>query len=151
VSYDISFWKQERPLGIPPAEIYGALCRGEPVPGLAKLPVDQILQRLNQVFPAFDPSERFPLVRTSKGSIEFSWSDQHFRFDLRGICGECQKLADLMREFDCPMYDPQENRRYDAEQGMGLGVAPRFEVPPTSEQAERIIAEALANLHGGRP
>ncbi len=151
MSYDINFWKQERALGIPSADIYGALCNGERVPGLAKLPVGQILQRLKQVFPAFDPSEQFPLVRTSRGSIEFHWSDQHFRFDLRGICSECYKLVDVMREFECPMYDPQEDRRYDAQQGTALGDAPNFEDPPTREEAERIIAEALAKLQAGRP
>jgi hypothetical protein len=150
VSYDINFWKQEHPLVIPPVEIYRALCRGEAVTGLAILPVDQILQRLTQVFPSFDPANQFPLVRTSNGSIEFWWSQQHFRFDLRGICGECQNLVNVMREFECPMYDPQVNRRYDAQQGMALGDAPKFEDPPTPEQAERIIAEALAKLQGGR-
>jgi hypothetical protein len=62
------------------------------------------------------------------GSIEFSWSDQHFRFDLRGSCGECQKLLDVMREFECPMYDPQEDQR---------------------EEASHEIAEPAASPNGG--
>lgn len=69
VSCDINFWKQERPLGRPPVEIYRALCSGEPVTGLANLPVDQVLQRLKQVFPAFDRTKQFPFVRTPIGSL----------------------------------------------------------------------------------
>ena len=117
MSYDISFWKQERPLSLSAQEIYERLSGGdEVVEGLAKLPVPQIHLRLKEAFPEFDPAESFPTVRIPRGSIEFSWSDYHFRFDIRGeIGGECQQLVNIMADFDCPMYDPQEGRRYDSE------------------------------------
>ena len=125
MSYDINFWRQERPLAAPPEDIYAKLCDGEPVPGLRTLPKAEVLARIKQVFPAFDPSESFPLIGTADGSIEVSWSDQHFRFDLHGESeSAAQKLADIMREFDCPMYDPQINTRYDADNGMSVGEAP---------------------------
>jgi hypothetical protein len=147
MSYDINFWKQERPLSLSPEEIYGKLCKGEAVEGLVKLPVAQIHARLKQTFPEFEPEE-FSIVRTPAGSIEFSWSDYHFRFDIRGICGECQKLVDVMREFGCPMYDPQENKRYDSRGGTGLGDAPKFEdaTPEQKAEMERIKREALAQF-----
>lgn len=120
--------------------------------GLAKLPVDEILARVKLAFPDFDPSESFPLARTSEGSIEFSWSDQHFRFDIRGICGDCQKLVDIMTDFDCPMYDPQEGKRYDAQDGTGLGEKPTFvdTTPEQKAEIERLRAEFLAKV-GGPP
>jgi len=148
MSYDINFWKQERPLTLSPEDVYKKLCNGEPVQGLAKLPVEQIHTKLKQAFPEFDPTEQFSTVQTSEGSIEFSWSDRHFRFDIRGICGECQKLVDVMKEFDCPMYDPQDNKRYDAQGGMALGGAPKFEDPTPEEKVEweRVRRETLAKF-----
>ena len=146
MSYDINFWKQERPLALSAQEIYERLNKKEPVEGLAKLPVDEILARLKTAFPDFDPSESFPLARTSEGSIEFFWSDQHFRFDIRGICGDCQMLVDIMTDFDCPMYDPQEGKRHDSQNGTALGEKPTFEdtTPEQRAEIERIKAEAFA-------
>lgn len=149
MSYDINFWKQERTLNLSPEQIYGELCKGEAVEGLAKLPLDQIHARLEQVFPDYE-AQMWSTVQTSEGSIEFSWSEYHFRLDIRGICGECQKLVEVMREFGCPMYDPQVNRRYDSEGGTALGDAPKFEdiTPEQKAEIERIKREALAMFSG---
>ncbi len=149
MSYDINFWKQERELNLSPEQIYGELCRGETVEGLARLPLDQIHDRLQQAFPDYEAEEEC-IVQTSEGSIEFSWSDYHFRFDIRGVCGDCQKLVDVMREFGCPMYDPQLNKRYDSEGGTALGDAPKFEdtSPEENAEIERIKRETLAMLIG---
>jgi hypothetical protein len=150
LSYDINFWKQQRPLALSAQEIYERLNKKEPVEGLAKLPVDEILARLKAAFPDFDPAESFPLARTSEGSIEFFWSDQHFRFDIRGICGDCQKLVDIMSEFGCPMYDPQEGKRHDSQGGTALGEKPKFEdtTPEQKAEMERIKAEFLGKMTG---
>lgn len=101
MSYDINFWKQERPLSLGAEEIYGHLCRGEPVDGLARLPVDSILGRLQQQFPKFDPKSEFPDVELENGNIEFGWSDQHFRFDLRGEVPAADRnaLVRIMHDF----------------------------------------------------
>jgi len=152
MSYDITFWKQQRPLELPPQDIYLKVLRNEPVNGLEKLPVDQVLGRLKSAFPDFDPAEDFPLARTSQGSIEFSWSDYHFRFDLRGICGDCQKLVDIMGEFNCPMYDPQQGKRYDLSHGIALGETPPFEdtTPEQRAEMERMLASALSQFEPGK-
>ena len=150
MSYDINFWKLQHPLDLTPEQIYGRLCKREPVEGLAKLPVDQILERLKQAYPDFDPTESFPMARTCEGSIEFGWSDQHFRFDIRGICGDCQKAVDIMTEFGCPMYDPQLNKRHDADNGMTLVKPEKFEdaTPEQKAEMERLKAEFLAKVEG---
>ena len=152
MSYDINFWKQERPLELSPQEVYERLSSRQLVDGLAKLPVDEILARLKEAYPDFDPAESFPLARTSEGSIEFSWSDYHFRFDIRGVCGDCQKLVDIMTDFGCPMYDPQLGKRYDADNGMALGERQVFEdtSPEQKAELERLKAEFLAGLSGSQ-
>ena len=150
MSYDVNFWKQERPLSLSAQEIYERLSGGEAVvEGLAKLPVPRIHERLKQAFPDFDLSESVPVVRIARGSVEISWSDHHFRFDIRGEIGsDCQRLVEIMADFDCPMYDPQVGRRYDSEDGTALGKRPTFEdqTPEQREQFERLKAEALAKI-----
>jgi hypothetical protein len=149
MSCDINFWKLERPLILSAQEIYTRLCDGEEVEGLAILPVEDILAKLKEAFPDFDPSENYPLVQTSEGTIEFSWSNKRFRFDLRGICSDCQKLVDIMTDFGCPMYDPQEDKRYDSMNGTALGDSPpKFEDMTLEQKAEieRIKREFLAKI-----
>jgi hypothetical protein len=154
MSYDINFWKQERPLDLGAQEIYKRLSAGDSVDGLASLPVERILAELREAFPAFDPTEKFPLVSIGDGSIEFIWSVQHFRFDLRGDVGaEHQNLlVQIMAEHGCPMYDPQLGKRYDADDGTKLGELPAFEDPTPEQKAEieRIKQEFMAKLEGKR-
>ena len=110
MSYDINFWKQDKPLDLSAQEIYERLSERQPVEGLVKLPVDEILDRLTVAFPDFHRKESFPTARTSEGSVEFIWSDYNFRFDIRGgICADCQKLVDIMADYGCPMYDPRSS------------------------------------------
>lgn len=152
MSYDINFWKQERPLDLSAQQIYERLSRQEPVEGLAKLPVETILGELREAFPTFDPTEKFPLVSLDEGSIEFFWSDQFFRFDLRGEIGAAHenKLVTIMAEHGCPMYDPQLGRRYDAANGTALGDRPQFEDPSPERKAEleRLKQQFTARLDG---
>ena len=152
MSYDINFWKQERPLPLTAEEIYGHLCRREPVDGLARLPVDAILARLQQQFPQFDPKAEFPDVDVENGNIEFGWSDQHFRFDLRGEVSAADRnaLVRIMHDFGCPLYDPQVNKRYDAAEGTAIGETPAFEdpTPEQKEQMEKLKADMMGMFSG---
>ncbi len=153
MSYDINFWKQGHSLDLTAEEVYAKLCSGETIDGLARLPVDEILQRLRERFPEFNPSEDFPDVELEDGNIEFGWSDYHFRFDLRGDVGSAEKnaIVDIMADYGCPMYDPQVGTRYDASEGTELGEKPKFEDPTPQQRAEaqRIQEEFLAKMQSG--
>lgn len=150
MSYDINFWKQERSLPLSAEQIYGRLCKREAVDGLARLPVDSILARLRERFPGFDPKADFPDVDVDGGNIEFIWSDQHFRFDLRGDVPAADRnaLVQIMRDFGCPLYDPQVNQRYDADSGASPADAPAFEdaTPEQKAQMEKIKTDLLAKF-----
>ncbi len=139
MSYDINFWKQEGPLELSAQEIYERLSQEERVTGVANLPVTKILVALKETFPDFNHEEDFPLVSIGEGSIEFSWTDQFFRFDIRGEIGAKYEniLVKTMAQFNCPMYDPQEGKRYDKANGMELGELPKFE-DFTAEQREEM-------------
>jgi hypothetical protein len=49
-----------------------------------------------------------------------------------------------MSGFDCPMFDPQISRRYDAEGGTALGEIPNFIRPRTGINAARWAEQAAA-------
>lgn len=143
MSYDINFWRLDHPLKQAPVDIYRSLCQGEIVDGLASLPVAEIHSQLRQAFPEFDPSKKFPTFRTSVGSIEVSWSNYHFRFDLRGDYGpEAQTIVEIMAGFRCPLFDPQLNQRYDSKEGMAVGESPKFNKKPSGPKAAEFAAKA---------
>lgn len=128
MSYDINFWKQSQPLEMPPSEIYGTLCNGDTVEGLEALPIDTIYERIRAAFPSFDPKEDFPVIEFEHCGIEVSSSPQHVRFDIRGDIGsETNRLIEILAEFGCPLYDPQIDQRFDQNDGVDLGVPPKFE------------------------
>jgi hypothetical protein len=143
LSYDINFWKLERPLIIAPVDIYRRLCKGEHVDGLAALPVSEICGQIQTTFPAFDPAKGFSTFRIAGGSIEASWSEQHFRFDLRGDWNsEAQSIVEIMAAFHCPLFDPQVNERYDANGGMTFRESPSFVKPRSSAKFAEVSAKA---------
>lgn len=129
MSVDYNFWKQSRPLEQSSEEIYSKLCREEVVDGLENLPVDVILQRIQEAFPGFNPKEDFPEIEFDGGLIEVGWTTQYFRFDRRGSVDaeHLNVLVDILAAYDCPMYDPQIDKRYDAKNGIALGDKYRFE------------------------
>src|SRR5215213_6280052 len=123
MSYDITFWKEGRPVGLSPNEVYRRLSRGKRVEGLAELPVEELLARLREAFGPFD--EELSEFETDECSIEVSRSACHFRFDLRGDVGEARgRLIALMAGFGCSPYDPQVDSREasqdDAESSLPL-------------------------------
>lgn len=158
MSYDINFWRQPAGFSLSPQETYAKLCAGEPADDLLDLPVDEINAELQQLFLHYDPTEPFPLMhspeqeRDQSGSVEVFASPKHFRFDLRGEWTEAYNLlSELMSRYGCPLYDPQQDRRYATEDGTAVGEVPQQE-PMTSEQQEeieRIKAQFLAKL--GQP
>jgi hypothetical protein len=50
----------------------------------------------------------------ANGSFQIYTTSQFFRIDCYGMDGEdINKFIDVGAEFDCPLYDPQVNQRFD--------------------------------------
>jgi hypothetical protein len=150
MSYDINFWKQSRPLDLPPEEIYTKLCNGERVEGLESLPIKNIYDRIRVAFPGFDAAEEFSVIELEHCGIEVSSSDQHVRFDIRGETGSSiNTLVSILADFDCPMYDPQINQRFDKNNGMDIGESPPFEdlTDEEREVQEKQMQELLSKFN----
>jgi hypothetical protein len=67
MSYDVNFWKQARPLDMSAQEIYERLSEGEPVEGLATLPVDEILGQLRDASPVSSRRSKMLLCHSITG------------------------------------------------------------------------------------
>lgn len=48
-----------------------------------------------------------------RGMFELYSSAQHVHFCCRLSGNDMNMLIDIAAEFDCPLYDPQEDRRFD--------------------------------------
>jgi hypothetical protein len=124
MSYDITFWKLAKRTEQTPEEIYASLSAGKIPSCVAKLPVKKIVQELQKAFPDFDPKESYPMVETPAGSIEFSYSTAHFRFDFRPLHeASFNRIVSIMAKFGCPQYDPGLDKRYDTDHGLKVGRA----------------------------
>ena len=48
-------------------------------------------------------------------SIQIWWSDVHVLADCRNVPYEIvNRIIDVLAQFDCPVYDPQVDRRFDS-------------------------------------
>ncbi len=144
MSYALAFWKQKRPLQSPPVEVYRLLNSRRnmdghvDLPAVAELPVPQILTRLKAVYPGLDPAAPVASFETPDGHYDVSWSNKHFSFLLNADLGDSlNPLIEIMREFGCPLFDPQQNKRYDTANGLAVGETPRFKSPTAKQKLER--------------
>lgn len=114
MSRQLVFWKYNDGVNPDNKKVYEAICEGSDVEGLSELPTDLILKRVNEVFCDYEKIDEYNFD-SEKGSFTFTASKQSVIFD----CGwstefdELNKMIDLMKEFDCPLYDPQINERFD--------------------------------------
>lgn len=152
MSYDLIFWKELRPMG-DPRSTYDQLNQCLPVdlpqmPDVEKLPIGDIYRALKKVFPGiYKPQEnawnwssdlhlfpeeilaeygslpQSPWPEDNKGFICY-FSDYHLSFCLSyGMDRVMKAIVDVMTNFDCPVYDPQLDRRARAAKNLQATVA----------------------------
>ena len=120
MSYDLNFWRCEPSCTKSPQEIYELLCDDEAVNGLQPLPVQSIIGKICEAFPATVPHyfegtclELNWQGKDSEGAFQVTWSSQHFRVDCYGLQDQnVNKLISIASEFFCSFYDPQVERLY---------------------------------------
>lgn len=125
MSYDLNFWRCEPSCTKSPQEIYELLCDDESVSGLQPLPLESIIGRICEAFPATDPYyfegtclELNWQGNDGEGAFQVTWSPQHFRVDCYGLQEQnVNKLISIASESLCSFYDPQIERLYQPEIG----------------------------------
>lgn len=120
MSYILAFWKQDPP-PLEPQAIYERLNGGEHVDQVEELPGNRLLQRLQEVFAGSEvspPSSNAPFHTFDwegpSGALQGCLTAQSFIVSAHGFPEEdMNRLIDVLREFDAPLYDPQVGERFD--------------------------------------
>ncbi len=115
MSYDLVFWKEATKSDLSAAKIFEELAEGRQVSHLAELPVDRIVGRLAKEFPGIVTDGGLTYWEgDERGMFEVDCSPQHVHICCRDLTDEdMNRIIDVAREFDCPLYDPQVDRRFD--------------------------------------
>ncbi len=121
MSYDLYFWKQTTACLSAPENVIQRFLEGQAVEGIEPLPVELVIARIKNEFPGI-AEER---LETSDCPVQLIWDDpsngcfialpcqQYLCIEAHQATGEVlNRLIDLANEFDCPLYDPQTNKRY---------------------------------------
>jgi len=116
MSYDLNFWKyKDESAANNHQAIYERLSNGEFVEGLSEIPVNEILERITEVFTALGwTSEDEETWEGESGAFQIYTTPQFLRFDCYGMESEEFKyLIDIGNEFELPLYDPQILKRFN--------------------------------------
>lgn len=114
MSMNLAFWKYNDGIYLNNQEVYERACvEEESVEGLSILLIDEILNKVSEVFIDYDNLGDYNF-ESSKGSFSVFTTDRSVLFDCKGMFEtELNKIIDIMAEFDCPLYDPQITTRFD--------------------------------------
>lgn len=119
MSYDLNFWRQSADESRTPQAIYETFCAGEEVHGLVELPMSEMVAALIDAFPEAESGETGPSGRwfegiSGGGAMTIEWTRFFLRADCYGMTGDdMNKVIDVAHRFECPLYDPQVNERFD--------------------------------------
>src|SRR5262245_52479560 len=115
MSYELAFWKQKPTCTAPPSSIYQQLVDSQAVEGLETIPRPALIARIQQRFPGLTTDGGLTFWEGGeRGMFELYSSDHHVHFCCRQMSGDdMNTLIDIAVEFECALYDPQEDRRFD--------------------------------------
>jgi hypothetical protein len=115
MSYDLTFWVQKPTCTQVPSKIYSQLLEGRVVDGLDDIPTPELINRIRQLFPGITTDSGLTFWEGGeRGMFELYSSDQHIHFCCRQMSSDdMNALIDVAAEFECRLYDPQEDKRYD--------------------------------------
>lgn len=102
------FWREEAEQELPAASIAHELHAGNDVEGLIDLPVQEIIARLKEEFPAAVERAGELAWRQGEASFEATWSWQHVSMQVSNLHEETRdRLIEVLLSFGCRVYDAQ--------------------------------------------
>lgn len=116
MGYDLNYWKETEGTGLPVTEVYQRVCcDGQAMEGLELLPLDAIRQKIAEAFPDWSRPDPATYEDGAGGCFQLSTTPQSLRADCYGVReDDMRKLSCILREFGCPLYDPQMGARFDS-------------------------------------
>jgi hypothetical protein len=119
MSYDLAFWRRDKPVPETAAAIYQRLISGDHVGGLADLDVESFLAAVVAEFPGAvrETIGETDLIEWTavheQASFQVEWSRQHVVVFCRRTTNEdMNRLIKIAVDHDCRLYDPQTNERF---------------------------------------
>jgi hypothetical protein len=114
--YILAFWRDADDERRNPGRVYDALCDSKAVDGLATLPITDMQQRLRDVFdPILPRSDPYAWEGADGVDMFLVESGPQHLFVVAGhstSTDHYNTMIDIMKEFGCPLFDPQTNMRY---------------------------------------
>ena len=120
MSYDLYFWRFEDEAANPPGkdDAYVRICHdlaaGEDAEGLASIPVNDVESVVAKKLAAAGWSGEAQFWDRKGVVIEFYSYERHVSISMRGKWSgdDANMLIDIMKEFGCPLFDPQIGERF---------------------------------------
>lgn len=120
MSYDLYFWRYGDEAAHPPGKREEfvahchALAKGEAPDSIAELPKQDVVDSVTANLKAAGWKQDGIFFDKSGAVIELYADDHHASFSLRGPWqgDDANFLIDIMKEFDCPLFDPQVGERF---------------------------------------
>jgi hypothetical protein len=119
MSYDLVFWRQDKPLSETAEATYQRLIGGDRVEGIADLEIESFLTAVVAQFPGAvrEPNGEIEWIDWSaedgQASFQVEWSGQHVAvFCRRTSNKDMNRLINIAVDHDCRLYDPQVNERF---------------------------------------
>lgn len=114
MSYELNFWRYEPGVSLDNQRTYELLSVGQSIDGVEVIPIDLVRKRVLEEF-AKRGWEKLDedTWESKKGAFQLFTTPQFLRVDCYGMQGEDMNVfIDVAHEFLCPLYDPQEGKRY---------------------------------------
>lgn len=105
-------WREQDEVALSAEQISRTLEGGQDVAGLADLPIREMLDRIRADFP--ESQERAGVLEWQSGGKSFNatWTWQFLRIEHDSLTDDDRdKLLEIGKAFECPVYDPQLNLR----------------------------------------
>lgn len=116
MSYDLNFWRYKKGACLDNQEVYEKCSDGYLVAGLDNLPVDVILKDIQTEFLDWRMENGHLEYENpdENGAFQIFYTPQFIRFDCYGMIGDnMNRIIEIMSFYNCPLYDPQVEKRYD--------------------------------------
>jgi hypothetical protein len=113
--YELIFWNYTTDTYLNHHLVYEALLENKSVDGLEILPIPIILNRIANVFSAWEKVDENSWKNASgQGAFHIKTTPQSIKIDCYGTQGTVMDtLVDILNEYKCPLYDPEIPARYD--------------------------------------
>lgn len=111
---ELSFWKyKDESIEYRHNAVYDSLCDGKRIADVATLPIDEIRMKIDDIFFAWIKFDKNNLVFNDEVIVIYT-TDQLVRFDCYRVSEDnMNNLIDIMREYDCKLYDASIDVRFD--------------------------------------